>query len=498
MPALRTALPLTLPESIGFGAVVYAALVALAISHILRRPPGDARTSLLWIVFVILFPLLGPLAYLFLGINTTHEKTWRKQTSDRSFLRRRLRGATGGGAGAQAFQTRPADPAAAQLDRILDRLAPTHPLLGGNDIRLIEDAQAALGEMFRAIQSAASHIHLLTYILSDDATGKRLMSLLAERARAGVTVRVLYDAFGSARASVRGLFWRHRNVPNLHISGFTQASILKRTFQLNLRNHRKILVIDGTDAFTGGINFHDAYLPRGGRPGAIDYHFRIRGPIVAELQYTFLRDWYYMAGTPLEDLLHPGHFPPPARAGDCAARLQNSSPTRDETHAALNTFFAAVSLAQKQILLATPYFVPPETLITALRHAAFRGVDVKILVPAENNHPTIRLASRALYAPLLTAGVRIFERRPPFIHAKALVIDSGIAVIGSANLDPRSLFFNYETNLVIFGNAFAERLRRTLHDDLMASEEILYPKWRKRPKWQQLKENFFNLFHPIA
>ena len=509
MASLHTILPLTLPESIGYGTLLHFTFATLAIFHILRRP-GDARGSLLWIVFVTAFPVLGPLAYLFFGINTTHEKAWRKQASDRSFLQRHLQGSTNrdGDTDAQTrpntlarkktFQTFLTEPVAAQLDHILARLSPDHPLLDGNSIQLIESAQTALDTMFLAIRSATFHIHISTYILNDDAVGRRLMTLLVERAKAGVTVRVLYDEFGSAGASIRGFFWRHRNIPNLHIVGFSQARILKRKFQLNLRNHRKILVIDGTAGFIGGINFHDVYLEKDGRPGTIDYHFHVRGPVVSELQYTFLRDWYYMTGTPVESLLHPSHFPPPNRAGDCIMRLQNSSPTRDETHAALNTFFAAINLAQKQILLVTPYFVPPETLIVALRQAAFRGVDVKILVPAKNNHPTVRLASQALYTSLLTAGVRIFEREPPFIHAKALVVDSSIAFIGSVNLDPRSLFFNYETNLVVFNNAFAERLKRTIHDDLMASQEISYPEWRKRSKWKQLKENFFNLFHPIA
>ena len=150
------------------------------------------------------------------------------------------------------------------------------------------------------------------------------------------------------------------------------------------------------------------------------------------------------------------------------------------------------------MLILTPYFVPPETLIAALRHASFRGVDVRVIVPSENNHSTIRLASQALYTSLLTAGVRIFERKPPFIHAKAMVIDSSIAFIGSVNLDPRSLVFNYETNLVVFDATFAERLKRILYNDQIESKEIFYAEWRQRSKWKQLRENFFNLFHPIA
>jgi len=500
---------LTVSKSIGYGTMLHIIIALVIVFHLLRKP-GEARTSLLWIIFVTAFPVFGPLAYLFLGVNTASQKAWQKQTSDLSFRRRQLQRARQSSEGTDAsslstmlarrntFQTRLTEPAAAQLDHVLANLAPDHPLLDGNAIQIFEAAETAIAHMFLALQTATSHIHLATYIFNDDALGKRLMEVLVERANAGVTVRVLYDAFGSAGASLRGFFWRRRNVPNLHLVGFTQADLFKRKFQLNLRNHRKILVVDGTTGFVGGINIHDVYRAKNGKPGVIDYHFRVCGPLVSELQYTFLRDWFYMTDAPGETLLHPTHFPLPARAGNCVARLQNSSPTRDESGTALNTFFAAITLAQKQILIVTPYFVPPETLIVALCQAAFRGVDVKIIVPSENNHRTIRLASRALYTPLLTAGVRIFERNPPFIHAKAMLIDGAISVIGSANLDPRSLVFNYETNLVVFDTPFAERLKRVIHNDLMDSEELFYAKWRQRPKRQQVLENFFNLFHPIA
>jgi len=493
----------TLPESIGYGTILHLLITLVVISHLLRKP-HDARTSLLWIFFTTAFPVIGPLAYLLFGINTIPHKGWLKQHSDTDFLEHQQR------------KSQPTHPLAEmqaeknalrvtadqsdlfRFDRILDHLFPNHPLLGGNQITLIEPAELAIEEMFLAIRNAQKHVHLITYIFNDDRVGKRLMNLLVERARAGVEVRVLYDAYGSAGANLRRFFWRQRHVPNMRIIGFSQANMLKRKFQLNLRNHRKILVVDGTLAFTGGVNFHDVYLPRDGRPGAMDYHFKLRGPIVLELQYTFLRDWYYMTDDPAEKLLASTYFPSPIRAGTYAVRLQNSGPTIEETGTALDTFFAAFNTAQKQILIVTPYFVPTESLIRALRQAAFRGVDVKVLVPAVNNHPTIQFASQALYTPLLTAGVRIFERRPPFIHAKAAVIDDTVAIIGSANIDPRSLHLNYETNLIVFDGDFSSRLKVAMLDDFAHADEIVYAEWRRRPRLRQLAENFFNLFHPIA
>ena len=181
-----------------------------------------------------------------------------------------------------------------------------------------------------------------------------------------------------------------------------------------------------------------------------------------------------------------------------AVRLLNSGPTREETAAAMHGFFAALNLARRQVLIVTPYFVPPEALILALRQAAFRGVEVKVLVPSVNNHPTLQFASQALYAELLVSGVRIFERAPPFIHAKAAVIDDVVAIIGSANFDPRSLFLNYETNLVVFDESCAARVKAAVLNDLSQAVEVHYADWRRRPLWRKLVENFFNLFHPIA
>jgi cardiolipin synthase len=493
----------TTPESIGYGTILHFTLSLIICIHLLHKP-RDARTSLLWIFFATVFPVVGPLAYLLFGINTIPHKGWEKQHSDVSFQQqqqqqiRSIHPLAEMQAEKNALRVTPDNTSLFHFDRILDRLSPNHPLLGGNDIQLIDPAELALEEMFLAIRNAQNHIHLSTYIFNDDTVGKRLMALLEERAGAGIKVRVLYDAYGSAGANLRLFFWRRRHVPNLHIIGFSQANFLKKKFQLNLRNHRKILVVDGTVAFTGGVNFHDVYLPHNGMPGTIDFHFKLLGPIVLEMQYTFLRDWYYMTDEPADNLLTGAHFPPPVRAGAYAVRIQNSGPTRDETGAALDTFFAATNLARKQLLLMTPYFVPPESLILALRQAAFRGVDVKVLVPAKNNHPTLRLASRALYAPLLTAGVRIFERHPPFIHAKAAIIDDSVTLIGSVNLDPRSLFLNYETNLVVFDNDFSARLKSSILEEFAHANEIIYAEWRLRPISQQLAENFFNLFHPIA
>ncbi len=495
--------------SAGKAVGLLSALVFLAnvcvLFHILKRP-RDARTSLLWIFFVFTFPLIGLTAYLLFGINTVPRKSWDKHYSDALFAKRQ-ESEKGHSPLAETYARRDAlrhdadrtgDPA---LHRLLDRIAPGHLLLDGNAIDLLTPADHALEAMFEAIRQARHHIHLTTYILADDCVGRRLMTNLVRRAKAGVQVRVLYDAFGSAGPEFRGFFRRYRKIPNLQIIPFSHSNIFKRQLQLNLRNHRKLLIIDGTTAFTGGINFHDVYLTGdSGKRGAgvSDLHFRIRGPIVLDLQYTFLRDWFYMTECPLTPFISADYYPPTAACGTVAARLVNSGPQLQTASAVTNLFFALITRATRQLILATPYFVPSQPLMLALCQAARRGVEVKVLVPRKNNHPTIRIASQALYQPLLSAGVTLFERHPPFMHTKATVIDDHISVIGSANLDPRSLDFNYETDLVVESEPFAQTLKAALADDFARSDVITYGHWRRRSKFHQLIENFFNLFHPIA
>lgn len=354
--------------------------------------------------------------------------------------------------------------------------------------------------MLSAIGEARHHIHVQTFILGADEIGRQMLDALAERARSGVRVRVLYDRFGSVRAGLVGAFNRWRRVPNMTIVGYTQANPLKRQLQVNLRNHRKIMVVDGRVAFTGGLNIRRDHVNTPGSPAIRDYQFAVRGPLIHELQYTFLRDWYFMAGEPAERLLAGEYFPAGVAGespGGVAGRVINGGPTMEENDTLCDSFFAAVTAARSQVLVVTPYFVPPESLLRALRAAALRGVEVKILLSSVCNHRSVAFAARSFYLPLLLAGVRIFERRPPFIHAKAMVVDDMISIFGSANLDERSLKLNYESNVAVTDAGFAARLKRIVLHDFSLAAEVRLDEWRRRPWSRQMIENFFALMSPV-
>ena len=475
---------------------LYLLMTVSVALHCLRQP-REPRSLLLWLFIVFYFPFLGSLLYLLFGIHTVPTKAWHKTASDKQLD---LPGdADPAPRPPRIYREKivPLDSASLppehqSLDTLLQRLYPDFPLLAGNLVTPLLDPAHALDAMRDAIRDARHHIHLQTYILGDDAIGHGFIELLEQKARSGVTVRILYDAFGSTRARLRRFFALSTHAPNFHIHSFTQVNLLKRQFQVNLRNHRKILVIDGRTAFTGGINLHDAYDP----PASIrDVHFAISGPAVLQLQYTFLCDWFFMADDPASTLLTPALFPLPFASGPVLLRTLNTGsaefPRRYE-----DAVFALLTRAATRLWLATPYFIPTDEMQRALRNAAFRGLDVRILVPGHNDHAYVQHASRSSYAELLSAGVRIFERNPPFSHAKLLLADSAHLLFGSANFDTRSFRLNYETNCLAFDPALANTLDTFFQNEFKESQEIHPAAWQRRPRLQRMLENFCTLFNP--
>jgi cardiolipin synthase len=335
-----------------------------------------------------------------------------------------------------------------------------------------------------------------SFIFARDDTGHVFIEALKARAEAGVTVRLMFDTFGSTHAYLSGMFRKYRRIPNLHICGWTQANPLKRQFQVNLRNHRKNLVVDGHIGFFGGVNIADENTTANGREAIRDYHFKAEGPLVHELQLSFLRDWYFMTEEPIDRLLTPEHFPDMLSTGPALARILDSGPS-DPPGLAGEAFFNAIVLAQRQILLVTPYFVPTVDILKALQSAARRGVDVCIVVPEKNNHIYAGMASKALNEDLLKAGVRIFHRQPPFIHAKAMVVDDTIALVGTANLDVRSLELNYETTVLFEDPATVGKVKRNIREDMELSSELSLNEWLQRPAIQKLAENLCALMTPV-
>ncbi len=477
-------------------------LLFLAVSMHALRHRRRADSTLLWLFVTWSLPVGGALLYAMFGVDRVPKERWQRS------LQRRVRmdGARDAATDevlpeaywrsmGRAAAT-PEDEWARELDRPLAAMLENFPLLGGNLITPLLTGDEAFPKMLEAIREARHHIHLQSFIIGNDAVGREFMDAVAERAAAGVRVRVLYDRFGSSHALWGGLFRKYRKVPNLSIAGWTQSNLFRKQLHFNLRNHRKALVVDGRIGFMGGVNLNE-YSRSQDRLAAIqDYHFRLLGPIVQELQYSFLRDWHVMTEEDPEQLLSAQHFRRLPPEGGALARVVNSGPSSD-LRVAVDVFFNAVNAARKQVFVITPYFLPSEDLLRALRMAALRGVRVYVVVPEKSNHWYTTWAGRAIYEDLLESGVRIFERPPPFIHAKAMTVDDRMAVVGSSNWDYRSLYSNYETSLAVYDTRLVMHLKLLMSEDLHESREVELAAFKNRPVHHRYLENACGLLSPL-
>lgn len=367
------------------------------------------------------------------------------------------------------------------------------PLIVGNATRLLVDGPETYRAMFEAIASARRHVHLETYILEDDETGRRLAELLLERQRQGVRVSVLYDAIG-AIGTPEAYFDRLRE-GGVEVCAFNPVNPRAgRRVALNHRDHRKILVVDGRVAYTGGVNISDVYssgsasarrrTDRGG--GWRDTHIEIRGPAVAELQTLFVDSWARQdcPGRPGEDA---AAVPAPSAPGERVLRVVASTPA-DARNAIRDELLVAMAAAERSIHVTMAYFVPdPETLET-LEAAARRGVDVTLVLPGISDFWAVHAAGRSNYERLLAAGVRIRERRDVLLHAKTVIVDGVWSTVGSANMDWRSFLHNDEVNVVVVGEGFGGEMERLFADDVAQSDPIEAATWKRRGIAQRARE----------
>jgi len=486
---------------LSWGAVAHVLLFMGVTLHLLRHR-RRADSTLLWLFVTWSLPFVGALLYVMFGVDRVPKERWRRSQQRRNRMEGARMAATDdvlpeaywrsvGGA-----PVVPKDEWSRDLDYPLASLMESFPLLAGNLVTPLLTGDEAFPKMLAAIRGAQHHIHLQSFIIGNDAVGREFLDAVVERARAGVRVRVLYDRFGSSHALWGGLFRRYRKVPNLSFAGWTLSNVFRRQLHLNLRNHRKVLVVDGKIAFAGGVNLKEDSRSAGDREAIQDYHFQLRGPIVQELQYSFLRDWHEMTEEDPELLLSAQHFRRLPTEGEALVRVVNSGPS-SELRVAVDVFFNAVNAARKQVFIITPYFLPSEDLLRALRLAALRGVRVYLVVPEKSNHWYTTWASRAMYEDLLEAGVQIFERQPPFIHAKAMTVDDRMAIVGSSNWDFRSLYSNYETSLAVYDTRFVMHLKLLMSEDLHESREIVLGLFKKRPVFHRYLENACGLLSPL-
>ncbi len=487
---------------------------ALASAHALLHK-RDSRAATLWIGIVWLLPLFGSILYLILGVNR---------------IRRR---AVSLGVRQTVSRTIPDDLGEPQHDgaehlkmlaRVVGRVV-ERPLTPGNKISPLVNGDEAFPAMLAAIDSAKKSISLASYIFDNDPSGMQFIAALRRAIEErGVEVRVLVDAAGT-RYSFPPITWklRHAKIP---FARFLPSSLLQpwRVATINLRNHRKILVVDGQVAFTGGMNIrHGNILGRSSRgdealteksqianrkseidlslltsaatkKNAVqDLHFRVEGPVVTRLQEAFVNDWAFTTGEILDG---QKWFPELKESGNVIARVITDGPDADFDKLRW-TLLAALAEAQTSVQIVTPYFLPDIALVAALNLTALRGVRVDIILPAKNNLPPVHWASRALWWQVLERGCHVWLTPPPFDHSKLMIVDGHWVFLGSANWDARSLRLNFELNVECYGREFADEMEKVIAKKMLGAHEVTLAEVDARTIPGKLRDALARLFSPF-
>jgi cardiolipin synthase A/B len=466
--------------------VVGVTISLVASAHVVLTK-RETRSAIGWIGLIWLSPFLGTILYVLLGINRINRKA-------KSLRRKRARSAP---PMAEPFPLEKLPEALTdegahliELARVVGEVT-RQPLLAGNEIVPLLDGDEAYAAMLGAIDEATRSVSLCSYIFNDDLAGQPFILALKRAVGRGVEVRVLVDDLG-ARYDFPPVF------STLHREGVPVSTFMP-TFTpgwvpyLNLRNHRKILVVDGRLGFTGGMNIDGGYL-RGATPGhpRVDLHFRVRGPVVATLQHVFADDWAFST----REMLHgETWFPALSPVGSVIARGVPDGP--DEDHGKLLlTILGAVACAERSVAIVTPYFVPDAPLISALSVASLRGVKVDILLPRQNNLALVQWASTPLLEQVLEHGCRVWYSPPPFDHTKLMIVDHAWSFIGSGNMDPRSLRLNFEFNVECYDLALAATLDRLIQRKMLGSTPVTQADITGRPLPIKLRDGVARLLSP--
>jgi cardiolipin synthase len=427
------------------------------------RAVMDARTpqgAVAWVIALIAFPYLAlPLFWIF-----------GKRKFEGYVLERRgaLEGASPIAKQARNALTERGLLAEADHTRQLpfERLAKL-PFTTGNDAELLIDGDATFASIFDGIQKARDYILVQFYILRDDGIGRQLQERLLERVRAGVRVYVLYDEVGSHDLSRRSL--RRMVDGGMMVRSFPTVGGRGHRFQINFRNHRKIVVVDGRHAWVGGLNVGDEYLGRDPKIGRWrDTHLHVQGPVVQEVQVAFLEDWHWAA----DELPELNWDPQPSPTGARRVALALPSGPADVLETCTLFFVAAINAATTRLWIASPYFVPDEQFITAVQLAALRGVEVRILVPKHSDNALVGLSIWSYLEELEEVGVAFYQYTPGFMHQKVTLIDDRYCTIGTANFDNRSFRLNFEITMAVDDGEVATQVRSMLEADFANAERI--------------------------
>jgi cardiolipin synthase A/B len=471
--------------------ILHILVGAALMVRVLLKPHRDPATRIAWSVVILGLPLLGAFAYLLLG--------------EANIGRRRVERMRRIGAVLPAWSGTPGIDEASRAAAVPERCAPLATLarsisgftpVGGNQAELMADSDAAIAAMVADIDAATEHVHLLFYIWLPDRNGLLVAKALERAAARGVTCRAMVDDLGS-RIMVKSRHWREMGSAGVRLArALPIGNPLLRVLdgRIDLRNHRKIVVIDDRITYCGSQNCTDPEFRIKARYAPwVDVMVRFSDPIARQNQHLFLSDWLAQVDEPLGALVQR---PLPAGESGITAQAFGTGPT--VRYSAMPEMFAELMYAaRRELVVSTPYFVPNEPMLAALCASARRGVPTTLLLPARNDSLLVAAASRSTYAALLTAGVAIHEYLGGLLHSKTLTIDGEVALIGSANMDRRSFELNYENNILVYDAAFTARLRQRQASYLEGSRPVSLAEVEARPMPRRLLDNAVAMLGPV-
>ena len=479
--------------------LIYFILAIYTSATIIYRR-SDPTKSLSWIIVILLIPYVGLLLYLFFGQNYRKRKIFTRKGATDERVKRELAGRQ-----IRELKNNPdilPEEIREHYKQIMLNLQGNKGFLGANvEIIPFFKGKEALSAMYEAIAGAKKHIHLQSYIIEDDNTGRRFKDLLIQKAKEGIEVRVMYDDVGCWKLSKR--FRNDLINAGVELLNFAPVTVLTPISKMNYRNHRKILVVDGEIGFIGGVNIAERYNSGGAFSEWRDAHIKIVGESVASLQSSFLMDRYFTVNRQFRKKrkrYYPQIFPEKVEnintRGTIYSQIITSGPDSDWA-SIMQCYLAAMSGAKKSICIVTPYFTPNESILDAIKIAALGGVEVSIMLPERSDTKLAHWSTLSYASELLEAGVKVYLFGKGFNHAKLISVDGEFCIIGSANMDNRSLQHNFEITGIIYNSEIAKIVERRFKHDVEHCKTLASSKWAKRSVKNKMKESFARLWSPL-
>ena len=475
--------------------IIYFILVVLVCLRVLYDTRSSTK-ALAYILFIIFVPLLGMLFYFSFGINYRKRKLYTKKIGVDEPLRLQIQNKMN--AYNEVILNSGLLPENYKTLTEFIRRSGSSTLTANNEVKLLINGEEKFPELLLALANAKSHIHLEYYIYENDVTGNQIAEILIKKAQEGLEVRFMYDDFGS---HVLGKsFIQKLTAAGIQTAPFYKIKWSALANRINYRNHRKIVIIDGLTGFVGGINMSDKYRNDLNSKQHLfwrDTHLMIKGQATSYLQYLFICDWNFCSNIKLT--YNETYFPTVS---------QNQTVTNDLIQIAASgpdsaqpvifySLLEAITSAKKSIYITSPYFIPGESLMDALIIAIQSGLDVKILIPGNSDSKMVNAAASAYYTELVQYGAKIYKYNKGFVHAKTMVIDNDLAIIGSANMDYRSFDLNFEVNAMVYSKNIAKQLTTAFENDLKDAAQIDEKLWLSRPKHIHLWEKIVRLLSPF-